>query len=107
MKTHTTSAMRDPRSHRRYKDTRARYLATALGQSCAMCGLPVWDAPTIEHRLPVRTIIATAPTYHAAVEMACDVSMWALAHASCNSRQGARVTNARGNAQTRPSRRWF
>lgn len=86
--------MRDPRSTRRYRTARDAYVAAMLGTPCALCGHAVTTSPTVEHRLAIRYIQATARTWDECVAMACDTSTWGLAHASCNSRQGARVVNA-------------
>lgn len=97
--------MRDPRSHRRYRTLAATYKQQHHGTACALCGLPVTHAATIEHRLPVRTILAMSSTDAEALALACDVTMWGLAHSRCQSQQGAAVTNARVEAH-QPSRRW-
>lgn len=95
--------MRDPRSHRRYRTLAVAYYAAMHGSPCALCGKPVYGSPTVEHRLPVRTIQAMAATWEEAVALACDQSMWGIAHKRCNSQQGARVVNA----ARRPSQsRW-
>jgi hypothetical protein len=96
--------MRDPRSSRRYRATRAAWLAGYRGQpsTCALCGglvdtsLPARapGGPTIEHLLPVRTIRASARDWAHAVALACDTSLWALAHRRCQDRQGQRATTA-------------
>lgn len=86
--------MRDPRSHRRYVTAATAYKAANLGAPCALCGQPVWTRPTVEHRLAVRHIQAIARDYAHAVELACDQSMWAMAHSRCQSQQGARAVNA-------------
>lgn len=86
--------MRDPRSHRRYVEAARTYKQQNLGAPCALCGLPVVSAPTVEHRLPIRTIRATARDYAEAVALACDQTMWAMAHSRCQSQQGARAANA-------------
>lgn len=92
--------MRDPRSHRRYVEAAREYKALNMGAPCALCGQPVTAGPTVEHRLPIRTIRATARTYDEAVALACDQSMWAMAHKRCNSQQGARVVNAQRPSST-------
>lgn len=94
--------LNDPRSHRRYVQARAAWLAGYGGGVgvCCLCGNGVDTSlpgthphgPTIEHRLPIRTIRASAQTYAEAVALACDTSMWALAHRRCQARQGQRVT---------------
>ena len=96
-------ATHDPRSSRRYTDTRRLWLAGYGGQdaTCCMCGRPVDTSlpgthpmgPTIEHRYPVRMILAEARDDAHAVEMACDTSWWAVAHSRCQSRQGQAVTS--------------
>lgn len=86
--------MRDPRSHRRYVDAAREYKARNMGCPCALCGMPVHSDPTVEHRLPIRTIRLMAGTYAEAVQLACDQSMWGIAHKRCNAQQGARAVNA-------------
>lgn len=96
--------MRDPRSHRRYRTLAATYKQQHHGTACALCGLPVTHAATIEHRLPVRTILAMSSTDAEALALACDVTMWGLAHSRCQSQQGARAVNAARAQQEQPSR---
>lgn len=105
--------LRDPRSHRRYVEAAARYIAAAPNPTpCALCGEPVDTTlprttprgPTIEHRYAVRSILAAARTQAEALAMACDVTLWGICHLACNSRQGAGVTN--GNDGGTPSRDW-
>lgn len=95
--------MRDPRSHRRYVDAARVYKQQNHGAPCALCGLPVLTSPTVEHRLPIITIQETARDYAEAVALACDQSMWAMAHSRCQSQQGARSANAR-RRKNQPSR---
>ena len=106
--------LRDPRSHRRYIEAANAYvLAAPKYVPCALCDDDVdtdlprthSDGPTIEHRLPVRTILATARTQAEALALACDTALWAIAHSRCQSRQGASVTNRRAMEGT-PSRAW-
>lgn len=108
-------ALRDPRSHRRYAEASAAYIARAPHLvTCALCGEDVDTTlprthrrgPTIEHRLPVRTILATCSTQAEALTLACDQNLWDIAHSECQSRQGAGVTNARGAPVGTPSRDW-
>lgn len=92
----------DPRGSKDYRDTRARYLR-ALGDvaTCCLCRRPIdmrlsgsdMAGPTIEHRKPVRDILAEARDYRAAVRLAVDVSWWDVAHRACQCKQGADVTN--------------
>lgn len=94
--------MQDPRSTRRYRSARTAWLAGYAGQpgTCCLCGgivrtdLPGTDrwGPTIEHRYPVRAILAAAQDWEQAVAMTCDTSHWGLAHRVCQSRQGQAVT---------------
>ena len=98
--------MADPRSHRRYVEARAAWLPLRYGHPCALCGEPVTDNPTIEHRVPIRTILANARSFTDALAMCCDVTAWGIAHHACNSRQGAEVTNGRHKRVMTPSRAW-
>lgn len=107
-------ALRDPRSHRRYVEAANAYvLAAPKYVPCALCDDDVdtdlprthSDGPTIEHRLPVRTILATAQTQAEALAIACDQNLWGIAHRVCQDRQGAGVTN-RTVAEGTPSRDW-
>ena len=96
--------MRDPRSHRRYVESSAAYIAALGGAAvpCAICREPVNTTlprthrlgPTIEHRLPIRHIRATAQTWAQAVTLACDTTLWGIAHRGCQDRQGAQVRAA-------------
>lgn len=106
--------MRDPRSHRRYTDLARAYIAARRDQAimCALCAEPVNmaaprthdDGPTIEHRLPIRVIVKQASNFNDALNICCDQSKWAIAHRSCQNRQGAQ---ARNNSSPRtPSRIW-
>jgi hypothetical protein len=100
---------RDPRSHRRYREARAEWLPRHLGDHCDLCRRPVLDlsTATVEHRLPVRTILLMARSYAEAVAMASDTTTWGIAHSPCQSRQGAAVTNGTAPRSTyRPSRDW-
>jgi 5-methylcytosine-specific restriction endonuclease McrA len=103
--------MRDPRTSSRYQRTRRAWLNGYRGQpaTCCMCGRPVdttlpgthrWG-PTIEHRLPIRHIIASAQDWASAVALACDTSLWALAHQRCNSQQGQRATTQTNRARNK------
>ena len=92
------------RSHRRYTEARARWLAGYGGglAPCVLCGRPVNTSlpgthpagPTVEHRLPIRHITAIARDRAEALALACDTSMWALAHLHCQRRQGGRTGGA-------------
>lgn len=106
--------LRDPRSHRRYVEAARTYIAQAPALvPCALCDDDVDTTlprtarlgPTIEHRLPVRTILATAQTQAEALAIACDQNLWGIAHRVCQDRQGAGVTN-RTVAEGTPSRDW-
>ena len=105
----------------KYREARTLWLKGLRGQPvpCCLCGLPVdtsadgrlpWG-PTIEHTLPIRTIEAMARDHAHAVALACDTSMWQVAHRRCQDSQGAKVTNAKRRTQTRgqvigASREW-
>jgi hypothetical protein len=104
----------DPRSHPRYQRARKAWLPTA-DPVCALCGgnidtlIPgTWPAgPTVEHTIPIRTILAMTDNDADALRMACDTSLWAMAHKKCQSRQGAKAANE-GRTKTRRggSRTW-
>lgn len=89
---------RDPRSHRRYTEAATTYIEERKHRpiDCALCGDPINmkaprtqnNGPTIEHRIPIRDIIKRATTYADAVAACCDTSSWAIAHRSCQNRQG-------------------
>lgn len=111
--------MRDPRASRRYRTLRITWLRTA-DPTCALCGGDIditlpgthpWG-PTVEHTVPVRTILAMTDTWPDALAMACDTSLWAMAHARCQQLQGAsvggRIVQARNRARAirRGSRAW-
>lgn len=108
---------RDPRTSHRYRALRAAWLPTAH-PVCVLCGkgvditLPpgLRDSPTVEHIVPIRTILATSSTWAEAVAMCCDTSLWALAHRRCQVTQGAKVgRELQRRAMTgrrRPSRAW-
>lgn len=106
--------MQDPRTSRRYKNARTIWLRQSAGTTCALCGgtvnldLPGMSAhgPTIEHTLPIRTIIATATSYEHAVALCCDTTLWALAHRRCQARQGAHAVNSARQGRTTASRQW-
>ena len=80
---------------------------------CALCGGPVditlparyTAGPSVEHTLPIRSILAMTQTNKDALDLACDTSLWALAHSRCQSQQGAAVTNNRHRPR-RGSRDW-
>lgn len=102
----------DPRDSRRYRTARKRWLPTAE-PVCCLCGgevdmlLPSRypGSPTVEHTLPVREILAMTETREQAIALACDVSLWSVAHSKCQSRQGAEARNAQ-IAPRRSSRAW-
>ena len=106
--------MRDPRSSRRYTELSADYIAARRHHviECCLCHQPVTMSlprtapmgPTVEHRLPIRTIRATATSWPHAIQLCCDTTMWAIAHRRCQDRQGAHARN--GKALRLPSRRW-
>jgi 5-methylcytosine-specific restriction endonuclease McrA len=91
---------KDPRSSHRYRKTRAEYLRTAH-HACCLCGKGVDPqlppgypgSPTIEHRLPVRRILAMTTTWEEAVALACDTSWWGVAHKGCQDAQGGRASH--------------
>lgn len=96
--------MRDPRSHRTYRDAATRYIRTAPPTvTCALCHQPVNtrlprtqpDGPTVEHAYPIRRILAEASTPAQALLMACDQRHWAIAHHRCQARQGGAATAER------------
>lgn len=107
--------MRDPRSHRRYVAARAAWLPTAEPW-CCLCSRPVDltlpaglpTSPTVEHTLPIRTILAMAGSYAEAVALACDTSLWRTAHLICQQRQGAQAGNRspKRGVRRRSSRVW-
>ena len=102
----------DPRTSRRYQAARKAWLPTA-DPVCCLCGcfvdvtlparLPA--GPSVEHTVPVRVILATTQSRAEALDMACDTSLWGLAHKLCQDRQGAQVTNSRHQPRG-GSRRW-
>lgn len=84
--------VRDPRSTRRYRTLRAAWLPDHHGEMCALgCGYPVEHTPTVEHTLPIRTILAMTNTWAEAVDLCCDTSLWRVAHPRCQALQGARA----------------
>jgi hypothetical protein len=107
----------DPRSHRTYRTAAQAYITAAPDViPCALCGHPLntrlpgthkWGA-TIEHRTPIRIILATARTNAEALAMACDTSQWGIAHRHCQSHQGGATTRERRTQRPRPtaSRDW-
>lgn len=108
-------SLKDPRSHKRYRTAAKTYIAgRPPGTPCALCDQPIDTTlpsttppgPTIEHRLPIRTILAQAQTQAEALALACDETLWALAHRQCQDRQGAAVTNGRTTVMYQPSRDW-
>ena len=90
--------MKDPRGSSLYRRTKAQWLPTA-DTTCALCGkhvdtlLPPGypQSPTVEHTLPIRTILTMTQTWDEAVTLACDTTLWAMAHHLCQSRQGGKV----------------
>ena len=90
--------MKDPRRSGRYTKARRLWLDGFGGQhgTCCMCGGVVDTSlpgthpygPSVEHRVPVRRLLAQASSPAAALAMVCDTSLWALAHRRCNDRQG-------------------
>lgn len=99
------------RSTSAYRKARRHWLAGFRGQgTCCLCGglvdctLPGThpDGPTPEHRLPVRRIEGMVSNREQAIALACDTSLWSLAHNRCQSRQGAHVTNAIRRTKQRP-----
>ena len=107
--------LKDPRSHRRYKTASAAWIRNQdPGSPCCLCGDPVDTSlprtvpagPTVEHRLPVRDILAQADTQQQALDLACNEDLWDLAHRVCQDRQGASVTNGRAAVVYEPSRDW-
>jgi hypothetical protein len=96
--------MRDPRSHRRYVTAAKAYIkAHAPGAPCVLCGRGIdttlpgmseWG-PTIEHRIPIRVLRTRAVDDADLLAMACDQSTWALAHSSCQKRQGGKAASER------------
>lgn len=106
---------RDPRSTRRYIESSRDWLASlaAAGDTapCALCpglvdlSLPRTHptGPTVEHTLPIRTILAITETWADAVELCCDTNLWAVAHRRCQDRQGAAASR---RPRRRPSRAW-
>lgn len=107
--------LRDPRSHKRYRTASATWIAAQPdGSPCGLCGQPVDTSlprtaplgPTVEHRLPIRDILATSETQQQALDLACDQDLWDLAHRVCQDRQGASVTNGRAAVVYEPSRDW-
>lgn len=96
---------KDPRGHRRYKVAARAYIAGHASANCCLCGQPVMltassnapYGPTVEHRYPIRRIRAEATTWAECLALACDVSLWGIAHRRCQARQGAIAANkARG-----------
>lgn len=107
--------LKDPRSHKRYRTASARWIAALPNPTpCSLCGrdidttLPrtVPAGPTVEHRLPIRRILATAETQAQALALACDETLWDAAHRRCQDQQGAAVTNGRARVVYEPSRDW-
>lgn len=109
--------MRDPRNSRKYADLRRDYIARA-DPICDLCGgwidttLPGTHrlGPTIEHRVPIRDVLAYCQTQAEVNAMALDTQTWALAHAKCNQLQGASaggtIITTRNAQRRRGSRDW-
>lgn len=100
---------RDPRSHRRYIETRAAWLPTQVGRPCSLGNHPIQPGQaTVEHTLPIRRIVEMASSWTEAVALACDTSLWDVACRRCQSRQGALVSNRtrHGYGERKPSRAW-
>lgn len=106
----------NPRGSSRYAEAARAYINARRRDAvaCALCGQAVdmeappltrWS-PSIEHQLPVREIRRIARSYAEAVDIACDQSMWAVAHKICQDRQGAQAVNTRRRATGTPSRTW-
>lgn len=101
--------MADPRSSRRYRTAALAYLDAHRREAvaCALCGGQVDmtapstsdPGPSVEHTVPVRWIVANAPDYATAVDWACDVTRWAIAHRGCQNRQGGQATAKPANTQ--------
>lgn len=49
------------------------------------------DGPTVEHKLPIRHIVAGVQGYQDAVDLACNQDLWDLAHRKCQNRQGGKA----------------
>lgn len=102
----------DPRSHRRYKTLRIKYLAAhGTHHPCCLCGrivdlsLPggsTWG-PTIEHHTKVDHMRRIAANEAQLLDMVCDTSQWGIAHKQCQSKQGANHVNAKRRP---PPSRW-
>lgn len=107
--------LRDPRSHKRYRNARLDYIARHGAQApCALCGKVIdlglpgshkWG-PTIEHRVPVRTLRLMARSNDELLDLACDRSTWALAHLHCQRRQGGPAATSSRVPKPAPSSRW-
>ena len=96
--------LRDPRSHRTYRDAATRYITNAPTiVTCALCHHPVDTrlprttpaGPTIEHTLPIRRILTMAHSQAHALQLACDQTYWAIAHRRCQDAQGGATTAER------------
>jgi len=102
----------DPRSSAQYTRAARTYIndRRRIEISCALCGELVNMAassmtplgPTIEHRIPVRSLKAMTDDRAELLRLVCDQSWWAIAHSRCQSRQGAAVTNSKAQK----SREW-
>ena len=111
--------MKDPRRHGTYTRTRRAYLDGFAGgpAPCAICGGTVNTSlpgthpygPTIEHRIPVRRMRYMVQTWAELLALACDTSLWAVAHQRCQSRQGGRSSAERAPksaSRNKNSRTW-
>ena len=107
------SDTRDPRSTTRYRKARQIYIAAHDGiHPCCLCGQMIDTSlpgssmlgPTIEHRIPVRTLRLIASTWEELVDLTCDTSSWGLAHHRCQKRQGGTVSARAINAKANTSR---
>ncbi len=104
--------MRDPRSHRRYVTAARAYIAQhPPGTPCAICGrgidttlsgMSTWG-PTIEHRVPIRTLKRHAMDDAELLTLACDQTMWGIAHLHCQRKQGGASSHETRQGPT-PSR---
>ena len=97
----STQDLPGPRTRGPYITQRKKYLATITAARCCLCGGPVnMAAPrkspmgaTIEHRIPVRKILADARSWAEVMALVCDTRHWSIAHSRCQSRQGAIAAN--------------
>jgi 5-methylcytosine-specific restriction endonuclease McrA len=103
----------DRRSHRRYREFRARFLRATTHTLCWLCGRPCNLAEP--YRLPDGrmnpahvTLEHITPLHHGGALM--DPANAAIAHRGCQNRQGAQIRNAAPvptiQGPRRNSRRW-